>query len=113
MSEHVNEVSDSNFETDVLKSDKPVLVDFWAAVVRALPDARADGRGGGGEVRRDARVVKLNVDDNPTSRSVRHQRHPDADPLQERQGRGARRRRDLEGRHLAHDRQARQQRRAA
>ena len=25
------EVTDQNFEQDVLKSDKPVLVDFWAA----------------------------------------------------------------------------------
>ena len=31
MSEHVIEVSDSSFEKDVLQSDKPVLVDFWAA----------------------------------------------------------------------------------
>src|ERR1700722_12136282 len=27
----VTEVSDSNFEQDVLKSEQPVLVDFWAA----------------------------------------------------------------------------------
>jgi len=25
------EVTDANFDADVLKSDKPVLVDFWAA----------------------------------------------------------------------------------
>ena len=25
------EVTDSNFDQDVLKSDKPVLIDFWAA----------------------------------------------------------------------------------
>ncbi len=25
------EVTDANFDSDVLKSDKPVLVDFWAA----------------------------------------------------------------------------------
>jgi len=26
----VNEVNDDNFEKEVLKSDKPVIVDFWA-----------------------------------------------------------------------------------
>ncbi len=31
MNQHVTEVSDSSFEKDVLQSDKPVLVDFWAA----------------------------------------------------------------------------------
>jgi thioredoxin 1 len=29
-SEHVKELTDSNFESEVLKSDRPVLVDFWA-----------------------------------------------------------------------------------
>jgi thioredoxin 1 len=29
-SEHVVEFTDSNFDEEVLKSDKPVLVDFWA-----------------------------------------------------------------------------------
>lgn len=28
--EHVQEFTDANFEADVLKSDQPVLVDFWA-----------------------------------------------------------------------------------
>ena len=30
MAENVKEFTDSNFEAEVLKSDKPVLVDFWA-----------------------------------------------------------------------------------
>ncbi|HYO08546.1 MAG TPA: thioredoxin [Tepidisphaeraceae bacterium] len=29
-SENLIELTDSNFEAEVLKSDKPVLVDFWA-----------------------------------------------------------------------------------
>ena len=30
MSENIKHTTDTSFETDVLKSDKPVLVDFWA-----------------------------------------------------------------------------------
>jgi thioredoxin 1 len=66
MSEYVNEVSDSSFEQDVLKSEQPVLVDFWAAwcapcrMLAPTVDAVAEKYAG------SARVVKLNVDDNPT-----------------------------------------------
>ena len=66
MSQYVNDVSDSSFEQDVLGADKPVLVDFWAAwcapcrmlapTVEAVAEKYAD----------NARVVKLNVDDNPS-----------------------------------------------
>ncbi|HKG12205.1 MAG TPA: thioredoxin [Pyrinomonadaceae bacterium] len=65
MSEHVKDVSDNNFESDVLKSDKPVLVDFWAqwcAPCRMLaPTVEAVAQSYEGK----ATVVKLNVDDNP------------------------------------------------
>ena len=66
MSEHVREVSDSSFEQDVLQSNAPVLVDFWAewcAPCRALtPTVEAVAEKYAGS----ARVVKLNVDDNPS-----------------------------------------------
>ena len=65
MSEHVKEVSDNSFEADVLKSDQPVLVDFWAqwcAPCRMLaPTVEAVAEKYAGS----ATVVKLNVDDNP------------------------------------------------
>jgi thioredoxin 1 len=65
MSEYVNEVSDGNFDKDVLQSDKPVLVDFWAqwcAPCRMLaPTVEAVAEKYQGK----ASVVKLNVDDNP------------------------------------------------
>ena len=65
MSEHVKDVSDSSFEADVLKSDRPVLVDFWApwcAPCRMLaPTVEAVAQNFQGT----ASVVKLNVDDNP------------------------------------------------
>jgi thioredoxin 1 len=67
MSEFVKEVSDSSFEKDVLGSSKPVLVDFWAQwctpcrmlapTVEAVAQQYSDS----------ANVVKLNVDDNPTT----------------------------------------------
>ena len=67
MSDHVQEVSDNSFEDDVLKSDQPVLVDFWAAwcapcrMLAPTVEAVAEKYAG------NARVVKLNVDDNPST----------------------------------------------
>ena len=63
----VREVSDSSFEKDVLGSGKPVLVDFWAewcAPCRMLaPTVQAVAEHYG----EAAAVVKLNVDDNPST----------------------------------------------
>lgn len=64
MSEKVTAVIDSSFEKEVLQSEKPVLVDFWAewcAPCRMLAptiDAIAEQFG------ETAAVVKVNVDDN-------------------------------------------------
>ena len=65
-------VSDQDWETEVLKSDTPVLVDFWAEwcgpcrmvspVVDEIAQEKAD----------TLKVVKLNVDDSPeTARKYR------------------------------------------
>jgi thioredoxin 1 len=64
MAEFVNEVNDSDFQSNVLGSDKPVLVDFWAAwcgpcrMIAPAVEAVAE------QFQGKASVVKMNVDDN-------------------------------------------------
>lgn len=67
MADNLTDVSDSSFERDVLQSNKPVLVDFWApwcAPCRMLaPTMAAVAEKYTGA----ASVVKLNVDENPST----------------------------------------------
>ena len=66
-SEHVRTFTDTSFDADVLKSDVPVLVDFWAEwcgpckMMGPTIDAVA------AEYLGKAKVGKLNVDDNPAT----------------------------------------------
>jgi thioredoxin 1 len=69
---NLKEVTDATFEQDVLNSDKPVLVDFWAewcAPCRAVgPILEQIHRENGEKIE----IVKLNVDDNPETAAKYH-----------------------------------------
>ncbi|GAA4487190.1 thioredoxin TrxA [Gluconacetobacter asukensis] len=67
MSENTVAVSDATFESDVLKAEGPVLVDFWAEwcgpckmIAPALEEIGAEFKG-------QLTVAKVNIDDNPST----------------------------------------------
>lgn len=67
MSEHTVDVSDDSFESQVLKSTVPVLVDFWAEwcapcrqVAPILDQLAVDYKG-------KLVVAKINIDNNPNT----------------------------------------------
>ncbi|HET7478953.1 MAG TPA: thioredoxin [Rubrobacteraceae bacterium] len=62
----VGEVTDATFEGEVLQSEQPVIVDFWApwcVPCRRISPILEEIS----ESRDDVRFVKLNVDDNPAT----------------------------------------------
>ena len=65
MSQHIKNVSDTSFKQDVIDSEKPVLVDYWAAwcgpckALAPILDEVAD------QYSDRVTIAKLNVDENP------------------------------------------------
>ena len=64
MAGSINEVTDANFQAEVLEAEGPVLVDFWAPWCGPCRIIAPHLEELAGE-REDLRIVKLNVDDNP------------------------------------------------
>ena len=63
------EVTDNDFEKEVIKSTKPVLVDFWAPwcgpckMLTPIIEQLAE------EMGNEVKIVKMNIDENPSSPS--------------------------------------------
>jgi thioredoxin 1 len=63
----IAEVTDQNFESEILQSDKPVIIDFWAEwcapcrqispIISQLAEEYGD----------QVKIVKMNVDESPST----------------------------------------------
>ena len=67
MSDNIIHVSDDSFEQEVLQSEKPVLIDYWAewcGPCKMIAPVLAEGAS---EYADRIRVAKLNIDENPAT----------------------------------------------
>jgi thioredoxin 1 len=64
MPESIGQLTDSNFESEVLNSEKPVLVDFWAVWCGPCKMVEPELEKLAEEKSEELRVGRLNVDDN-------------------------------------------------
>ena len=104
---NIGEVGDNDFQTTVLDSETPVLVDFWAEWCVPCHMVSPVVEEIGTEQGESLKVAKLNIDDNPAGHAhLRRDVDPVADPVQGRPGGCARRRRQAEGRDPARHRLA-------
>lgn len=65
----ITEVGDHNFETEVIRSELPVLIDFWAPWCGPCKTIAPIIEELAGEYEGKLKVTKLNVDDHPSTAS--------------------------------------------
>ena len=58
-------VTDENFEAEVLKADKPVIVDFWAEWCGPCKEISSILEEIANEMKNKLKIVKINIDENP------------------------------------------------
>ena len=66
-SDKIANITDASFETDVIKSAQPVLIDFWATWCSPCRAIAPIVEQLAGEYEGKVKVVKLNIDENPKS----------------------------------------------